>query len=310
MSTPEPVRPGGDDRRGLVFGASAYGLWGLLPLYFVALVPAGAWEIVSLRVIFALGLCLVLLAVFGQFGRFLAAFTQPKALGLFLLSGVLIGCNWLLYTIATTTGHTLEASLGYFINPIVAIALGVLVLREKLRPLQWGAVGLGLAAVVVMSVFYGQVPWLSLGLAFSFGLYGLTKSMLRGSWPALVSLTMETLAIMPPAALIVAGLARGDQLTLTGHGTTHTLLLAASGVVTVVPLLLFGLAAARLPLSTVGMLQYIAPILQFLLAVLYLHEAMPLERWLGFGIVWAAVVLLVVDAYGRGRAQRRRARGA
>lgn len=304
MTGPYLARDSEESRRGVLFGVSAFGLWGLLPLYFVALAPAGAWEIVALRVLFSLALCLVLLVLSGQFGRFVAAFTQPKALGLFLLSGVLIGCNWLLYTIATTTGHTLEASLGYFINPIVAIALGVVVLRERLRRLQWAAVGLGLAAVVVMSVFYGQVPWLSLGLAFSFGIYGLTKSMLGADWPALVSLTLETLAITPVAAVLCAWLAADGGLTLGGHGALHTALLAATGAVTVVPLLLFGLAAARIPLSTVGMLQYIAPILQFVIAVVIFHEAMPLDRWLGFGIVWVAVVVLLVDA-SRGPRRRR-----
>ncbi|MDO5617460.1 EamA family transporter RarD [Kocuria sp.] len=296
-------RPASEGRRGLIYGASAYGLWGLLPLYFVALAPSGAWEIVSMRVLFALALCLVLLGAFGQFGRFLAVFARPRTLGLFALSGALIGCNWLLYTIATTTGHTLEASLGYFINPLVAITLGVVVLRERLRRLQWVAVGLGAIAVGVMSVFYGQVPWLSLGLAFTFGLYGLTKSMLGGSWPALVALTVETLAIMPIAVVIVAQQAARGDLTLFGYGWLHTTLLAATGVVTVVPLLLFGLAAARLPLSTVGMLQYIAPIMQFLIAVFILHEAMPLERWMGFGFVWIAVAVLMVDAT---RLRRRR----
>lgn len=305
MTQSGPVSSAEPNRRGLLYGAGAYGLWGLLPLYFVALAPSGPWEIVSLRVIFAFALCLVLLVVYGQFGRFLTAFTRPGILGLFALSGALIGCNWLLYTIATTTGHTLEASLGYFINPIVAIALGVLVLRERLRRLQWIAVGLGAAAVAVMSVFYGQIPWLSLGLAFSFGLYGLTKSMLGAQWPALVSLTVETAAILPVAIGIVWAQGAAGSLTLVGHGTVHTLLLVATGVVTVVPLLLFGLAAGRLPLSIVGMLQYIAPILQFLIAVLILHEAMPVERWLGFGIVWAAVVVLIADAYRTGRRRRR-----
>lgn len=297
------LRPAGDGHRGLLHGACAYGLWGLLPLYFVALAPAGAWEIVSLRVIFAMLLCLVLLAVWGQFGRFLAVFAQPRTLGLFVVSGGLIGCNWLLYTIATTSGHTLEASLGYFINPIVAIMLGVVVLRERLRRLQWAAVGLGATAVAVMSVFYGQVPWLSLGLAFTFGFYGLTKSMLGGHWPALVALTVETLAIMPIAVVITTRQAVHGELTLWGHGGVHTALLVSTGVVTVVPLLLFGLAAARLPLSTVGMLQYIAPIMQFMIAVVILHEAMPLERWLGFSIVWAAVAVLILDAT---RQRRRR----
>lgn len=291
------------DRRGLAYGASAYGLWGLLPLFFVALAPSGAWEIVSMRVLFALLLCLALLIAFGQFAQFVSVFTQPRALGLFAASGILIGCNWLLYTVAVTTGHTLEASLGYFINPIVAIGLGVVVLRERLRGLQWAAVALGGLAVAVMSVFYGHIPWLSLGLAFTFGLYGLTKSMLGANWSALVALTVETLALTPVAAVVVAQQWRGGELTLWTHGWLHAVLLVATGVITVVPLLLFGMAAVRLPLSTVGMLQYIAPIMQFLIAVVILHEAMPLERWMGFVVVWMAVVVLVTDSL---RHRRRR----
>lgn len=191
----------------------------------------------------------------------------------------------------------------------MAISLGVLVLRERLRRLQWAAVGLGAAAVAVMSVFYGQVPWLSLGLAFTFGLYGLTKSMLGANWPALVAMTVETLAIMPVAVVIIARQAVNGDLTLWGHSWAHTLLVASTGVVTVVPLLLFGLAAARLPLSTVGMLQYIAPIMQFLIAVVILQEARPRERWLGFSIVWAAVAVLILDAT-RQRRRRRLTRAA
>lgn len=304
MAGPKVTALSQDGHRGLLYGCAAYVLWGLLPLYFAALHPAGAWEIVSLRVVFALVLCLGLVTIWGQLAQCLAAIIHPKTLGLFALSGMLIGCNWLLYTIASTTGHILEASLGYFINPIVAIALGVLVLREKLRRLQWTAVALGALAVLVMSVFYGRIPWIALGLAFSFGFYGLIKSVLGAQCSPLVGLTIETLTIAPAACGILLWQHHHNHLSLGVHGWTHTVLLVSSGAVTVVPLLLFGMAAARLPLSTVGMLQYLAPIMQFILAVTVLHESMPATRWAGFVIVWGAVLVLIADAVHRQRSNR------
>jgi len=291
-------------RAGLLSGFGAYGLWGLLPLYFVLLAPAAPVEIVAMRVLFSLVFCLALLALTRRLGPLGRALRSPKALGALSLAGLLIGVNWFLYTVATTTGNTLEASLGYFINPLVAVLLGVLVLHERMRPLQWAAVGVGLAAVVVMAVFYGQVPWLALGLAFSFGFYGLVKSLVGGTHPAIVTLTVETLALTPVAAWVTGSLAAHGRLTLGTEGTGHFLLLLASGVITAVPLILFGAAATRLPLSTVGMIQYVAPIMQFLIAVLVLGEHMPVVRWVGFGFVWFAVLLLVLDAVRAPRAHR------
>ena len=276
----------------------------MLPLYFVVLAPATAYEIVALRIVFSLVVCLLMLAVTRSVGRFIRLFRDGSAVLALTVAGVLIAGNWLLYTVATTTGHTLEASLGYFINPLVAILLGVLVLHEKLRPLQWTAIAVGALAVVIMAVFYGAVPWLSLGLAFTFGFYGLVKSRVGSRYPALITLTGETAMITPLALVAVALLGAQGQITLTSEGTGHFLLLLSSGVITAVPLLLFGAAAARLPLSTVGMLQYIAPIGQFILAVLVFHEEMPPERWVGFGLVWLAVVLLVLDAVRAPRAPR------
>lgn len=175
----------GRARAGVGYGFGAYAIWGLLPLYFVLLAPATPFEIVAMRVVFSLLFCLVLLTVTGGLRQYLRVFRDRPAVLALSVAGVLIAGNWLLYTVAATTGHTLEASLGYFINPIVAILLGVLVLHEKLRPLQWAAIAVGVVAVLVMSVFYGSVPWLSLGLAFSFGFYGLVKSRLgRGTPPS------------------------------------------------------------------------------------------------------------------------------
>ena len=293
-------------RAGFLYGFGAYGIWGLLPLYFVFLLPATAYEIVSLRVLFSLLFCLLLLALTRSLRTLARLFRDGKALLALLIAGVLIAANWLLYTVATTTGHTLEASLGYFINPIVAVLLGVIVLRERLRPLQWAAVFVGFLAVLVMSVFYGSVPWLSLGLAFSFGFYGLVKSTIGGRYPALVTLTGETAAIAPLALGAVVFLNSQGQVTLVSEGAGHFWLLASSGIITAVPLLLFGSAAARLPLSTVGMIQYVAPIGQFILALTVLNESMPLERWIGFGIVWCAVLLMILDAVRAPRARRLR----
>ena len=291
-------------RAGFLYGFGAYGLWGLLPLYFVLLLPATAYEIVAMRVLFSVLFCLILLAVTKSLGTLVQLFRDGKAVIALVIAGVLIATNWLLYVVATTTGHTLEASLGYFINPIVAVLLGVIVLREKLRPLQWAAIIVGFLAVLVMSVFYGSVPWLSLALAFSFGFYGLVKSTIGGRYPALVTLTGETAAIAPLALAAVFYLNSDGQVTLFSEGAGHFWLLASSGIITAVPLLLFGSAAARLPLSTVGMIQYVAPIGQFILALTVLDESMPLERWIGFGIVWCAVLLMILDAVRAPRARR------
>ena len=262
-------------RAGVGFGFGAYAIWGLLPLYFVLLAPAGPYEIVALRVLFSLVFCLLILAITRGLRQLLRVFRDGHTLAALSVAGVLIAANWLLYTVATTTGHTLEASLGYFINPLVAILLGVVVLHEKLRALQWAALGVGVLAVLVMAVFYGSVPWLSLGLAFSFGFYGLVKSRIGSRYPALVTLTAETATITPLALVAVALLGVRGEVTLTSEGPGHFLLLLAAGVITAVPLLLFGAAASRLPLSTLGMIQYVAPIGQFVLAVALFHEAMP-----------------------------------
>jgi chloramphenicol-sensitive protein RarD len=207
----------------------------------------------------------------------------------------LIAVNWLTYTFGVTTGHAIETSLGYFINPLVSVLLGVLVLKEKLRPLQWAAVGVGFIAVVVLTVAYGQLPWIALILAFSFGLYGFAKKRVGSRVDAASSLSVETAVLTPFALVTVLILAGTGQSTLLDNGAAHFWALAASGVVTAVPLLFFGASARRLPMTTIGLLQYFAPVLQFLIAITVLGEHMGLDRWIGFGIVWLALVLLTVD---------------
>jgi chloramphenicol-sensitive protein RarD len=208
-------------------------------------------------------------------------------------AAVLIAVNWGLFIYAVGVGHVVEVALGYFIGPLVSVLLGVLVLRERLRRLQWVAVGVATVAVLVIAVGDGRVPWLGLGLAVSFATYGLIKKTVP--LPATASLTAESLVLAPLAAVYVVVLQLAGTGTLVGHGAGHVLLLMAAGPITAVPLLLYGASARRIPLSVLGTLQYIAPTLQFLIGVVAYGEAMPAERWVGFGLVWLALVVFTLD---------------
>jgi chloramphenicol-sensitive protein RarD len=261
----------------------------------MTLAPAGSVEIVADRVLFSLVVCLVLIAVTRSWRALADVFRSGRTFWALALAAGLIAVNWLTYTFGVLSGQTIEAALGYFINPLVSVLLGVLVLKERLRPLQWAAVGTGAVAVVVLTVAYGRVPWIALILAFSFGFYGLVKNRVGAKVDAVTSLTMETIVLTPFALGVVGWLGAAGTLTLTGHGAGHFWLLAASGIITAVPLLLFGAAARRLPMTTVGLLQYLAPLLQFTMAVTILGEHMAPERWIGFGIVWAALAVLTAD---------------
>lgn len=288
-----PVRS--ENSRGILYGVGAYGLWGMLPLYFLILLPATAVEIVANRVLWSLVFCALLLTVMRSWTKIRAVASNRRVLGTLTLAGLLIAVNWLVYTYGVTNGHAVEAALGYFINPIVSVLLGVFVLREKLRPLQWAAVGMGLVAVVVLAVGYGNVPWIALALAFSFGFYGFVKKRVGPSVDALSSLSIETAVLTPIAAAVMIWLTFSGGATLTTEGSGHFWIMAASGVITAVPLLFFGAAARRLPLTSIGMLQYLAPVLQFILALTVFREEMPPERWVGFGLVWVGLALLTVD---------------
>ena len=286
---------------GLLFGLGAYGIWGLLPLYFATLAPAGPIEIVAARVVFSLILCLGLFMISRSWGALGSALRSPHVLGTLALAAVLIAINWLMYTYGVISGRVVEASLGYFINPLVSVLLGVVVLKERLRPLQWTAVGIGGLAVVVLTVAYGQLPWIALTLAFSFGSYGLVKKKVGGRVDATTSLTVETVILSPLAALVMVILESGNQLTLLGYGFGHFWLLAAGGIITAVPLLFFGAAARRLPLTTIGLLQYTTPLLQFIIAITVFGDRLTPERWIGFGIVWLALILLSTDMVAASR---------
>jgi chloramphenicol-sensitive protein RarD len=296
-------------RRGGFYGFAAYLLWGIFPLYFRALDASGALEILLHRIAWSLLVCLALLAASRMFGELRAILRSARLTGLLAVAAVTIALNWGVYIYAVNSGHVVEAALGYFINPLVTVALGVLVLRERLRRPQWVAVGIGAVAVAVLTAGYGRPPWIALVLACSFAGYGLTKKQVGPDVGALVGLSTETL-VLAPAALGTLG-----WLELSGRGTFAVdapwqgLLLASAGVVTVGPLLLFAAAARRVPLTTIGLLQFLTPVLQLLCGVLLLGERVPASRWIGFGLVWTALVVLTVDSL-RAASQARRERVA
>jgi chloramphenicol-sensitive protein RarD len=294
-------------RSGLIYAVSAYVLWGILPIYFLALAPATAWEIVAWRVIFSLAFCAIAIAVTRSWRAFGSLLKDRRVLFTMGLAGALIYVNWQTYVLATVSGHVVEAALGYFINPIVTVFLGVIVQRERLRVAQWVAVGVSVVAVVVLGVGYGQIPWIALILAFSFGFYGLIKKRVGGRVDAVSGLTLETMWLTPVAViqLVVVSLTAG--LTIGSGGSWHAVLLVGAGVITAVPLLFFAAASRRLPLVYMGFIQYFAPFIQFVVGVVVLNEAMPPERWIGFAIVWLALVILSVDMIVAARQGRKQA---
>jgi chloramphenicol-sensitive protein RarD len=305
----EPSGPGAgiSPRGGLAYAGSAYVLWGLLPVFFLALKPMGPVELVAWRIVFSLVFCALLLTVTRSWPRFLAILRRGRTMAIMAAASVLIFCNWQTYVYGTLSGHVVDAALGYFINPIFTVLIGVVLLHERLRTAQWVAVGIALVAVVVLAVGYGSVPWIALVLATSFGLYGYIKKRVGGTVDALSGLTIESLYLLPVAgaALVVVSVTSG--LLIGEPGGWHVAATVLSGVVTAVPLLFFAAASRRLPLVTMGLVQFVAPLLQFVVGVVFLHEAMPLERWIGFGLVWVALVVLMVDLVAVSRGSRRAA---
>jgi chloramphenicol-sensitive protein RarD len=297
--------PRSEQSAGLGYAIAAYGLWGLLPLFFLLLKPSGPFEIVAWRVLFSLVFCLALITSTRRWRALITVMRRPRTVWAMGLAGALIFVNWQTYVFAALSGHVVEAALGYFINPIVTVLLGVLVLRERLRGIQWIAVGLSVVAVVVLTVGYGGLPWISLVLALSFGFYGLIKKNVGPGVDALTGLTLETIWLAPIALAQLGIVAAVTGLTFGTVSPGHTVGLLATGVVTAVPLLFFAAAARRLPLSYLGLIQFFAPVLQFLVGVVILREPMPPERWLGFGLVWIALVVLTWDMVRTGRAPRR-----
>ncbi|GAA4287156.1 EamA family transporter RarD [Georgenia daeguensis] len=296
------------DRKGLALGLGAYLLWGAFPLFFRLLEPAAAVEIVAHRAAWSLGFCLLAMALTRSLRSVLPALRDRRTLATIAVAAVLVAVNWLIYVYGVNSGRTVDAALGYFINPLTTVVLAVVVLGERLRAAQWAACGIGAAAVVVIAVGYGQLPWIALSLAASFGLYGLAKNRVGRTVGALPGLAVETAVLFPVALAYLGWLAATGEGTF-GDDAAHSALLAASGPLTAVPLLLFGAAARLLPLSVVGMLQYVTPVLQLAVGVLIFHEPMPPERWAGFVLVWVAITVLTVDGFRHRppRVRRRRA---
>jgi len=290
-------------RRGTAYGAAAYLLWGLFPLYWPLLRPSTALEVLAHRVLWSLAVVVVLLAVLRRLPAVVTVLRDRGRAWRLSLAAVVIAVNWTTYIYGVSSGQVVETSLGYFVNPIVTVLLGVLVLGERLRTGQWVAMGLAGAAVVLLTVENGRPPWLALVLAFSFGAYGLLKKTARVG--AVEGLGVETLVLLVPAGAFVAWLAASGNGTFGSEGPAHAGLLALSGIVTAVPLLLFGAAASRVPLTTLGILQYLAPTLQFLIGVLLYDEPMPAVKLLGFGLVWVALVLFTSESLRQRRRQLR-----
>lgn len=287
---------------GILLGVVAYGLWGLFPLYFHLLDDVSPVEVVANRVVWSLIFLGLLTSVTRTWARTIKAARSVRSVVTLAIAAALLAVNWGIYVYAVATDQVVEASLGYFINPLVSVGLGVLVLRERLRPGQWAAVGIGAAAVGVLAVSYGRLPWISLALAFSFGLYGLLKK--QADVGAVESLTIETAALAPVAVIVmVVSASSGTSAMANGDVTTH-LLLVLLGPVTAIPLLAFGGAATRVPLSSLGLVQYLTPVLQFLLGVFFFDEVMSPLRWAGFLLVWASLVVMSVDGLRNARSNR------
>ena len=294
-----------DERRlGVLSGLSAYALWGLFPLYFPLLEPAGGLEIVAHRVLWSVVFVGLLLTVGRNWSQVRALLSDPRRLLVLAGAAVLIAVNWLVFVYGVNSGQVVETSLGYFINPLVSVLLGVVVFSERLRPLQWVAVGIAAAAVTVLTVDYGHPPWIALALAASFGLYGVMKKLVRVE--AAPGLFVETLLVAVPAAVVLGVLHAHGHGTFGNAGTANALLLVSSGVATAIPLLLFAAAARRIPLSTVGLLQYFTPLMQLAIGVFVYDEPMPAARLAGFVIVWVALAVFTVDSLRHARTAGRR----
>jgi chloramphenicol-sensitive protein RarD len=277
----------------MLYATGAYLLWGLFPLYWPLLAPSSALEVLAHRVLWSLAVVGVLLTVTRRAGRLRVLVGDRRRLARLALAAAAIAGNWGTYIYAVMTDHVVEASLGYFVNPIVTVLLGVLVLGERLGPVQWTALGVAGLAVAVLTVENGRPPWIALVLAFSFGAYGLLKKTARAG--TVEGFAVETAVLAPVAAAYVVALGLTGAGTFPSAGPGHAVLLALAGVVTAVPLLLFGAAASRVTLTTLGLMQYVNPTMQFLLGVLLFREPLPPVRLLGFVLVWCALALFTAD---------------
>ena len=292
-----------ENRRGFLLGLAAYLMWGLFPLYWPLLEPAGAIEILAHRIFWSLAVMVALVFAVRRTGQLRVLLASARARSILTLAAVLIAVNWGTYIWGVNNHHVVETSLGYFINPLVTVLMGVFILGERLRRLQWVALGLALLAVLGLTVEYGRPPWVALVLAFSFGSYGLAKK--KAGAGAVESLTVETMVLAPLALAYIVYLSVTGTSNFTSHGPGHALLIVSAGLVTAVPLICFGGAATRVSLTTIGLLQYVTPTVQFAIGVFLYGEPMPPLRWVGFGLVWVALVLFTAESLTHHRRQLR-----
>lgn len=282
--------------RGLLVGVSAYLIWGSFPLIIAMLEFASPYEIVVWRIVFGFLVAAALITFTKSWSDLVAVVKQPKLMVWVVASSFFIMANWQIYVIAISEHHVVESALGYFINPLITILLAVVFLRERLRKLQWAAVAMGAIAVTVLTLDYGRLPWIALALAGSFGIYGLAKSKLGGKVSAVNSYALESGILLPVAAIqgsIIGAISPGLQFGANGFWGAAGLIFF--GIMTAVPLILFGTAAKHLPLSMIGLLQYMTPTIQFILALTVFREDMPPARWVGFVIVWLGLGFLTTD---------------
>lgn len=278
-------------------------MWGVLPLYWTVLEPAGAIELLAHRIVWSLLTMLVILVLWRRADGLRTLLRDRRKVLLISCAAVVVSVNWGAYIWGVNNGRVVETSLGYFINPLVTVLMGVLVLGERLRRLQWVAMGIAFVAVAVLTLDYGRPPWVALVLAFSFGTYGLLKK--QANVGAVESITLETIVMAPVAAAYVFFLVGTGASNFASHGLVHALLFTTTGVITAVPLLLFSAAAIRVSMVSLGLLQYLAPTIQFTLGILVFDEDMPASRWIGFGLVWVALAIFTAEAVNHRRRQLR-----
>jgi chloramphenicol-sensitive protein RarD len=291
-----------ETRRGVLLGLTAFTLWGFFPLYWPLLEPAGAIEILAHRIFWSMLVMVALVLATRRRAALRATFAVRRSRWLLALAAVLISINWGMYIWGVNHHHVVETSLGYFINPLVSVLMGVLLLGERLRTLQWVALGIAAVAVLALTVEYGHPPWIALALAFSFGSYGLAKKLADAG--AIESLVIETVVLSPVALGYIIFLTATGASTFANHGASHAALMMGTAVITVIPLLCFGGATTRIPLSTMGLMQYLTPTGQFIIGLVVFGEPMPPMRWVGFGLIWLALALFTFESLRHHRHQQ------
>jgi chloramphenicol-sensitive protein RarD len=294
------VKKRSDEATGLSFGVSAYLIWGSFPLIITAASFANPFEVVVWRVVFGFLFAALLVSLTRTWRQIVELIRSPKQLGWVAVASLFIFINWSVYVVAVATSNVLETSLGYFINPLITVLFAVVFLKERLRRAQWVALGIGLVAVSILTFDYGRPPWIALALALSFGTYSLAKNRVGGKIRALQSFTIES-GLVLPVALVQLWIVSMYTPIMIFTGPLETTILISFGILTAIPLILFGAAASRVKLSTIGFIQYLTPILQFSVGYFVLGEPMPPVRWVGFALVWLSLVVLTTDALRRRR---------